>query len=124
MTKRLSTVCVFCLILTLAFAVSCGGDSGPRRPTGTGQVSGCVTFKDNPVVGATVRFTNSDGVLKEAQTDESGNYQMESMPAGPYLVGIEPANARDLPVIYVNPSDSGLVFTVLAGENQADFKLQ
>ena len=122
MMKNIVTICVLCLIPVLLFAFGCG-DGAQRKPTGTGQLSGCVTWKGNPVANATVRFTNSDGVLKEGKTDDTGNYRIESLSAGPYMVGIEPANPKDIPMNYVSPSDSGLVFTVLGGKNQADFKL-
>ena len=58
------------LVLSSAAIVGCGHDPN------LGQVRGVVTYKGEPVSGATVSFfpVSSDGVLAVGTTDDTGSY--------------------------------------------------
>jgi len=73
----------------LVVLTSCGGAGGGSgsgnfpAPTPTDAVSGTVTFKGNPLSGATVTawVTNTNSVFQTATTDSNGNYKFSGIEA-------------------------------------------
>lgn len=72
-----------CLLSLVAFTGCGGGGEVADRPA-TAEVTGKVTYKGEPVEGATVTFHSSspDGRGATGRTDESGNYQLTTFEAG------------------------------------------
>jgi Protein of unknown function (DUF1566)/Carboxypeptidase regulatory-like domain len=76
-------------LVGLGLLTSCGGGAGGSglvnfpAPSATASVSGTVTFKGNPLPGATVTawVTNTNSVFQTATTDSNGNYSFSGMDA-------------------------------------------
>ena len=71
-------------LLLIGVIGGCGGDGGPanRRPTRPVKVT--VTYKGNPVAGATVTFINQEGDSAPAygKTDDKGVAKMKTYVEG------------------------------------------
>jgi hypothetical protein len=131
-------------IAALLQLAGCNGESNPNPPTY--QVVGKVTFRDQPVPGASIIFNkldNSRGAVGE--TDEAGEYKLttyalhDGAPPGEYRVQImryeePPPNATEaemfhlknlLPAKYADSKKSGLKAAVQENDsNVVDFVLQ
>jgi hypothetical protein len=78
-------------IVSLGILTACGGSVGmtegmtdPGPGPRVASISGTVTFKGNPLSGATVYAwqTNSNTVVQTATTDGNGNYTLSNLSAG------------------------------------------
>jgi hypothetical protein len=101
----------FCLALLTACG---GGGSGsgntdPAQPLPTNNISGTVTFKGAPLVGATVTdfLTNNSVVFATTTTDANGNYSFSGMSA----TGNVPADYH----VYANHAGLAFYPVVAAG---------
>ncbi len=82
-----STLLVFALLAGFLCSCFCGCQKGKR--IATAEVSGTITFEDQPLENARVMFvpipsTTAEGIVKPiafGQTDENGHYSL-SMPGG------------------------------------------
>ncbi|MBA4030333.1 MAG: hypothetical protein C0478_05495 [Planctomyces sp.] len=61
------------LTVLMLGVMGCGGAAGPPL----GQVTGKVTFKNQPVEGALVQFLPADGRPSFGTTESDGTYRME-----------------------------------------------
>ncbi len=67
---------------------------------GTGTISGKVYYKDQPLPGGTVIFTNADGKgSRTGPIQPDGSYTIEDMPIGTAKIGVETES--------INPDHSG-----------------
>jgi Family of unknown function (DUF6519)/Carboxypeptidase regulatory-like domain/Right handed beta helix region len=67
--------------------------AGAPTPSGLGEISGTAAFWLSPntkigIAGATVTWTNSAGTSKNTVTDNKGQYDFPSLPAGDYTVAV------------------------------------
>ncbi|MCA9128287.1 MAG: hypothetical protein KDB22_14445 [Planctomycetales bacterium] len=109
---------MFRMILLLATSLSllagCGGNDGNRRPTAPTTVT--VTYRGNPVEGATVQFvTVDDPKPSTGITDKSGQCSLSTYEAkdgaiiGSSLVMISKTEVDDKNVRPVAPEDADMV---------------
>ena len=140
------------LILFTAVGFSLAGCSGSDRPA-VEKVSGKITYRGQPVVGAQVNFIPQSGAqIARAVTDEDGWYRLGTYEPGdgvaPGSCGVSvtlrgadkpvpPEQANQMmgedmegtgdpliPVRYFSPATSGLTAEVEpGGKNQFDFEL-
>lgn len=136
------------LAALVAFAAGCGGSGGMP----CGAVSGKITYKGEPVKGATVYFNpvasggNVEvGKVGVGATDDSGFYRISTYTVGgndgavigKHHVAIvgggfkdafspkdAPAVGTPIPPKYSNPKASGLEVEVKSGKNTFDFELK
>ncbi len=71
----------------------------PSKPAGTGSVRGTVTDMDSliirkPLVNALVRVERNGQVLREATTDEAGDYEIVGLFPGTYIVSVSKTGLR------------------------------
>ncbi len=138
--NRLVVGCV--ILVCVGFAVGCGKAVDPNRPK-TFPVSGTVTYKGQPVEGATIMFVGGKRGAA-GRTDASGKFSMTTFEAndgaipGSYKVaisktilegappegatgtkpGVEPDSGKAkelLPEKYKDPAKSGLTVDVKEG---------
>jgi len=122
-------------VLAIAIIVGCSDPRTPKGPTGT--VSGAVKYKGEPV---TVGFI----VFQEPTTKKGGSASLEAdgkytipipMEVGEYNVGFPPPEPpppheetkpipSPLPSKYHIPEQGVVKYTVIAGQNTADFNLE
>ena len=78
----------FCLVASCLFIFFIAGcSSGPA----VGDVSGKVTFKNQPVKEGTVTFLNpNEGGAGESPIDASGNFTISHLVVGEYIVIVTP----------------------------------
>jgi len=75
------------VLLACAAGVALPGCGGEKLATVTGKV----TYKDKPVKGGTVIFTNDDfSKVERTPIDNEGSYKSERVPFGTLKVGVEP----------------------------------
>lgn len=138
-------------LVSSAMVIGCGGpEANPNRPA-TVDVSGTVTYKGQPVEGATVTFLPQKPGEPGAsgRTDASGKFGLTAFEPGDgavpgsYLVTVVKTEAQgggevqedsDAPVVapksvlpekYNNPQGSGLTAEVKEGDpNQFTFELK
>ncbi len=127
------------LAVLLAGAAGCGG-----KPTGV--VSGQVTFNKVPLSFGMIAFVTNDGQTVSSGTIVDGAYSVPGVPAGPAVVTVtslrrppmmgnptqrvtpeKPATPvavwDQIPERYSSRKQSGLQYTVSAGDQQKDFDL-
>lgn len=65
-------------------------DSAPSPALAPGQLSGRILLAggDAPLPGVLVRITDSAGAVRAVTTDEQGQFSLEAMPAGSYLLEV------------------------------------
>ena len=123
------------MMLALAFVLGCGA-SGPP----SGQLSGNVTYKGEPLGTGTIMFMpqSGDAPYAQAEISEDGSYKAttkeygEKIPVGSYRVMISAVKdmgpeAPVMPLIpfkYSSDQQSGLTAQVVEGENKVDFDLE
>lgn len=112
---------------------------------GFGDVSGKVTYKGQPVVGATITFYDAGKNTPSATIDADGKYTLQKVAAGPAKVviltpmnivfkgmegsggekmGADRPKTPKIPAKYSDPEKSGLGFDVKGGGAQTkDFDL-
>jgi hypothetical protein len=132
-------------ILVLLLAVGCG----PK----TGNVTGKVTYKGAPVPAGTVTFHGENGSVQASWITPNGGYTINGVPPGSVKVSVIPSSqgrapapprgktsaahpsgkgagdvaaipAVPIPDKYKDPARSGLMYTVVAGEQSIDIPLQ
>ncbi|MDO5554295.1 MAG: hypothetical protein Q4G68_11085 [Planctomycetia bacterium] len=127
-------------ILTAAIVVClfCAG-SGCRGKPVVGTVSGTISLKGKPVSTGEVLFLKRDkSDCAVGSLGADGKYSLlEPITTGEYYVGVypqiplrlEPGEVRKImnefpvPEKFATPEDSGLIFTVSEGSNEANFEL-
>lgn len=84
---------LFCLLS--AVLAGCGSSAPPPKGPAVYKAGGTVTFKGQPVEGATVTFLSTDGKLGAyATTDAAGKFALtthsagDGAPAGDYMVAV------------------------------------
>jgi hypothetical protein len=130
-----------CVLLAAVLAAGCAR---------TGELTGSVTHRGNPLDGGTVQVRGSDGIVRTAAIGPDGRYAIADLPDGPAAVSVtspqprgrEPApssvrrgrespgaRTRGLPPgaptpdPYSDLDQSGLSTTVRSGRNTFDFDL-
>ena len=127
------------LLLVISSAAGCG------KPLG--QVSGKVFFKDQALDSGTVTFVGQDNYKAFCAIGPDNTYSFDNVPVGPVKIAFEshhrvppgfrngkpppkflqkeetPAPAPPIPEKYKNPEQSGLTYTVKAGQQIFDIKL-
>lgn len=140
------------LVLAVGLSLAVGGWIGCGGG-GPAPVSGTITYKDKPVVNASVSFTPVEGSGPAATglTDSAGHYNLGTLTTndgampGKYRVGViargperapKPGEVNSgmpgemmpgapvIPTKFFAPDTSGLTFEVVAGRNTADFPLK
>ena len=127
--------------VTFSLVAGCGSGEGDL-----GNVSGRVTFQDEPVGQVVVLFSSSEtGVHIEAEVDQDGRYELrgvaaQGLPPGTYRVAVQPPPV-DLPVgpipkgfqvpkypkippKYRSVDTSDLKYRISSGANQFDIFMQ
>lgn len=134
LTPRRHVVLLSGLLLTSLWG--CGGPAAPKREYA--DVSGKVTYKNQPVPKGQVIFQPSTGAAVTGDIKSDGTYALKGV-IGPNTVSIvsrdemgqtsadkpetrQPPKSH-IPETYGTPG-SGLKFDVKAGQNKADFDLK
>ena len=80
--KKTIITCIFSFII---LSLLIGADEGPDMSCAidNNNITGRVLYNDTPVEGATVTISPGTGT---ALTDASGNYTIESVPVGMYML--------------------------------------
>jgi len=119
---------------TLAAVLLAAPGCGSKAPS-VAPVRGQVLLEGKPIDDATIVLhpVSAGGPASaklEAHSDPQGKFQLEQVPAGDYQLTVEwrasrfdgERSVRDghnlLPDRYGNPAESGLKYTVVAGENE------
>ena len=83
---RILNICLIASCLSSVFIAGCSS-SGPA----VGEVSGKVTFKNQPVKEGTVTFLNpNEGGAGESPIDANGSYTILKLVVGEYIVIVTP----------------------------------
>lgn len=126
--------------LVLAVFVIVTALIGCRSEPPKGAVSGTATYRNKPVDIGYIIFISLDRMhTASSQFDAEGGYRLTTdLPPGDYIVGIAPplppsgdfegappvwSKKSPVPEKYHAAEKSGLTFTVVEGENVADFNL-
>jgi hypothetical protein len=114
---------------------------------GVTEVSGKVTFKDQPLSSGSVKFVGQDGQSKSSAIAEDGSYLIKSAPIGPVKIAVvshpraplgltkspkQPTGPRGdpkdgtvrIPDRYTVPESSGLTYTVESGSHTFNIDLK
>jgi hypothetical protein len=104
----------FLCVVALCLLVGCGGNNGNQRPTAPTSVT--VTYKGNPVAGATVQFvTVDDPTPSTGITDADGSCSLSTYAAndgaiiGSNLVMISKTEMDNRNVRPVPPEDADMI---------------
>jgi hypothetical protein len=134
---RVTACVVACLAIS---ATGCGG-------TDLGKISGKVTYKGQPLPFGSIAFVSPDGGIASG-TIQNGDYLVAGAALGKTKIAIQslpmppsmrPANSQSaagdsgeapsaihmtIPERYAQPKESGLSYTVVAGEQSQNFNLK
>lgn len=80
---RIWTNRVWSPLLFSFFVVACIGCG-----TGTGDVTGTVTYKDKPLPGGTVTFLDAGGTFYQSEIQPDGTYEVIGVPVGEAKVAV------------------------------------
>jgi hemoglobin len=97
--------------------------SEDKKPGGLASLSGHVTYKGQPVPGATITLKSEGGKTYSAPLAEDGTYALKGLPHGAYKVGVstkgpKAAEAKAapravaIPAKYGDPETSGLTLNI------------
>jgi hypothetical protein len=110
---------------------------------GTGDVSGKVTYKGQPLAGATITFYDASNNSPSCPIDDEGNYKVQKLAVGKARVviltplpivfkGVQGTGGEKLggdkktpkiPAKYSDPEKSGLTYEVKGGSQTKDFAI-
>ena len=121
--------------------------AGCGKPS-TGEVSGKVTFRGEPVASGTIAFVGADGHVTSGMI-EGGTYRLAKVPLGPARITVFAAPASmpivplemikkgtappprppqkkraPIPTRYQDARQSGLTYTVIPGQQSHDIVLE
>jgi hypothetical protein len=142
--KRRGSLLPF-MLLVLPLTIGCGGQA-------KGTVSGKVTYREKPCPNGFVTFVPENGAPLHGEIQSDGSYRIENVPLGPVKICIQPKSAEDtlssspmprnpqdygkvmasgseagkqqVPPQYVDPTKSGLTYSVKQGAQQHDIVLK
>jgi hypothetical protein len=94
----------------------------------SGKLSGIVTYQGKPLSGGTITFQCGAQKMR-AKIGEEGQFAIEGLPVGEARIAIDPQPAGKAPAVllparYSDPARSGVIVTVLEGDQTVDIKLQ
>jgi hypothetical protein len=116
------------LLLTVAFALTCGCSGKPYQPKQTAEsIAGTVTFNDKAVANAELHFSDVSRKISAAvKTDAEGKFTVapSDLPVGKYSTYITPANPKDIPPKYQTPIDTPLALEIKEGSNDLKVVLE
>jgi hypothetical protein len=114
--------------------------------SGHGDLAGKITYQGKPVRSGSVGVLGQDGITRNSVILPDGSYQVPDIPAGPVKIAVtspDPATVKphprkkDLPIVKVDRSEwfplpdsygdfqqSGLIYTLMSGENTVDIALK
>jgi hypothetical protein len=127
-------------MLSLGILVVALGCAGPQTAP-TGEITGRVTFKKQPVGEGIVTFTSAAGTGDEAKLSKDGSYSIKKLPVGEYKVMVLPLvvqtrvdpkgpevgvekPAPNIPMKYRTIGTTDLRASVKEGKNEYNFELR
>jgi len=100
-----------------------GGDKkAPKPAAGAGQVTGNITLDGKPLTGGEIGLLGADGRTFKGPINADGSYQVKGLPAGTFKITVK-SNVVKIPTKYADPSTSGLMYEVRAGNQALDIQL-
>jgi hypothetical protein len=130
--KTLRRIPLVVALISVAGTFGCGPQRVERPDRA--RVTGKVTYNGKPVQGGVIVFHSISDSKKSGggSLKEDGSYSVTNVPIGEAQVTVDTESLKPhlgslyvkLPDRYMSSEESGLTFTVEAGENSKDFVLE
>jgi hypothetical protein len=113
-------------LTALVLVLLAAGPSAADEKKPTGEVTGRIAFRGQPLPTGTVALHPAQGKPITAQVQPDGTFRLEKVPVGEMAVTVEATkDGRPLmPAQYADPKKSGLKFEVKQGRQECNIDLK